>query len=194
MKKFFGYPNTSALGGQSFGRRSIVDEECLLETPRFRVVRNSYQTADERRHLHVTVVHPGAVTILPLLPDERVCLIRNYRHSVRQTLLELPAGTLETDEDPLVAAHRELEEETGYRAGTMRRLTEFFMSPGILRERMHLFLATDLSQGNVHLDAGEQIENVVVSWEAALQMARDGQIQDAKSLAGLLYYDRFRPA
>jgi ADP-ribose pyrophosphatase len=130
--------------------------------------------------------------ILPLVDDDHVCLIRNYRVSVDQTLIELPAGTLEPGEDPRIAAERELEEETGYRARSIERLHEFYMSPGILSERMHVYLAKGLEKGEQDLDSGEQIDNLVVTWEEALAMTQDGRIQDAKSLAGLLYYELVR--
>jgi ADP-ribose diphosphatase len=166
--------------------------QVVYQGRRFRVVRRTYRTPDGREHVHETVVHPGAVTILPLVNNDAVCLIRNFRPSVGQTLLELPAGTLEPGEDPLTTARRELEEETGYQAEHIEPLLQFFMSPGILNERMHLYLATGLVAGAQSLDAGEQIENLVVPWSEALTMARDGRIQDAKSLAGLLYYEVLR--
>jgi ADP-ribose pyrophosphatase len=166
--------------------------ETLLETSRFRVVRQRYRTRDGREHQREIILHPGAVTILPLVGDDQVCLIRNYRPSVDQTLLELPAGTLEPGEDPKLAAERELEEETGYRAQLIEPLHELYMSPGILRERMHLYLATGLESGQQHLDAGEQIDWVVVPWREALAMTQDGRIQDAKTLVGLLFYETWR--
>jgi ADP-ribose pyrophosphatase len=104
----------------------------------------------------------------------------------------LPAGTLEPGEDPLAAAHRELAEETGYRAGSMELLVSFFSSPGILDERMHLYLAKDLAPGPMDLQAGEEIQPVLVPWAEALCMARDGRIIDAKTLIGLLFYESFR--
>lgn len=165
--------------------------EILLKTRRFDVVRLSYQSADGQTHQREVARHPGAVTILPLLEDGRVCLIRNYRVAVDQTLIELPAGTLEPGEDPLVTARRELEEETGYRCAALEQLCEFFMSPGILSERMLLFLATGLTAGPPRLEAGEQIENLLVSWQDAMRFIERGEIHDAKTLAGLLWYDRF---
>ena len=170
----------------------MVPPETLLETRRFRVVRHSYLTRDGREHQRETVVHPGAVMILPLVDEDHVCLIRNYRPSVDQTLIELPAGTLEPGEDPRLAAERELEEETGYRARSIERLHEFYMSPGILNERMHVYLATGLELGEQDLDSGEQIDNLIVTWDEALAMTLDGRIQDAKTLAGLLYYELAR--
>jgi ADP-ribose pyrophosphatase len=165
--------------------------EELLVTRRFRVVRHVEKDA---RGVHVkeTVQHPGAVAVLPLLDDERVCLIRNYRVAVGKTLIELPAGTLEPGEDPAVTAARELSEETGFRAATVEKLREFTMSPGILNERMHLFLARGLQSGPSALEPGEIIETLVVPWAEAMRMVFDGTIEDAKTLVGLLYYDRLR--
>jgi ADP-ribose pyrophosphatase len=166
--------------------------EELLVTRRFRVVRHTERGPDGKLHVKETVQHPGAVTILPLVADDRVCLIRNYRVAVGCTLVELPAGTLEPGEHPAVTAGRELIEETGYRAGRIEKLCEFFMSPGILNERMHLYVARDLTAGRAALEPGEQIEPLVVTWDEAMQMATDGTIQDAKTLVGLFLYDRLR--
>lgn len=170
----------------------MADDELLLKTGRFTVVRRKFLTPDGRTHTRESVQHPGAVVVLPLLEDGRVCLIRNYRSAVDQTLIELPAGTLEPNEDPLQTAARELEEETGFRAGVLEPLCQFFMSPGILNERMHAFLATELTPGPTRLEAGEQIETCLVPWSEALAMAEDGRIQDAKTIAVLFWYDRRR--
>ena len=166
--------------------------EVLLTTKRFRVIRKKVTSPAGKSHVHETIEHPGAVTILPMLEGDRVCLIRNFRPAVGQTLIELPAGTLEPGEEPIVTAQRELAEETGYRAGRLVPLVEFFMSPGILSERMYLFVATELTAGGLDLDAGEEIDNYIVPWRDAVQMATDGTIQDAKTLIGILLYDRVR--
>jgi ADP-ribose pyrophosphatase len=105
--------------------------EELLATRRFRVVRHVQTGADGREHVKETIQHPGAVAILPLLDDDRVCLIHNFRIAVGKTLIELPAGTLEPGEDPAATASRELIEETGYRGERLEKLCEFSMSPGI---------------------------------------------------------------
>ena len=168
----------------------MSDAEVLLKTGRFTVIRREYATPDGCKHVRESVQHPGAVVVLPLLEDARVCLIRNYRHAVEQTLVELPAGTLEPNEDPIRTAARELEEETGYRAGAIEPLCQFFMSPGILNERMHVYLATGLTPGPSRLEPGEQIEPLLVPWSEALAMAEDGRIQDAKTLVALFFYDR----
>lgn len=164
--------------------------EQLLVTRRFRVVRHRETGADGREHVRDTVQHPGAVAILPILDDGSICLIRNYRVAVGQTLIEIPAGTLEPGEDPAQNASRELAEETGYRAATIEKLREFTMSPGILNERMHLFLARGLQAGPTALEPGEQIETLVVPFRRAMEMATSGEIEDAKTLVGLYHYDR----
>lgn len=169
------------------------DEELLLECRIFNVVRKWTVGRDGHKHVRQIIRHPGAAVVLPRLADGRVVLIRNYRTAVGRHVIELPAGTLEPDEDPALAAHRELIEETGYRARSMELLTSFFSSPGILDERMHLFLATDLEPGPTELQADEQIEPLVMPWEEALALVRNHQIDDAKTLIGLLFVELFRP-
>jgi ADP-ribose pyrophosphatase len=164
----------------------------LFEGKRFRVERVIQTLPDGSQHEKQVVRHPGAVVLLPLLHDGRICLIENYRASVQQTLIELPAGTREPGEEPLQTARRELAEETGYRAGHVEPLATFFMSPGILDERMILYLATELQPGPATLDAGEDIRTLLSTWDEALAMVRDGRIRDAKSMLGLLYYRSFR--
>src|SRR5581483_7232159 len=114
---------------------SMQPGEILLRTRRFTVVRHHETLPDGSVHTRESVQHPGAVVILPLVDAEHVCLIRSFRIAVNETLIELPAGTLEPGEDPAETARRELIEETGYRAAEIKWLSEFFMSPGILNER-----------------------------------------------------------
>lgn len=169
----------------------MTEPVVLLETRLFRVMRESFQDDRGREHRRDIVRHPGAVAIVPVLDDGRICLIENYRTAVHQTLLELPAGTREPGEQPIETARRELAEETGYRADALRPMTEFFMSPGILDERMYLFVATGLRPGKVDLQGGEQITSRLTTWDEAIDMIRNGRIQDAKTIAGLLYYGAF---
>ena len=169
----------------------MKDSEVLLDTKRFRVVRQNYETTRGQEVVRETVEHPGAVIILPLLAEDRVCLIRNYRHAVGETLIELPAGTLEPGEEPLETAHRELIEETGYRAAKIEPLHTFFASPGILTERMYLFAASELTAGEQQLEDSEEIERLEVTWSQAIEMVHRQEIKDAKTLVGLLFYDRF---
>jgi ADP-ribose pyrophosphatase len=164
------------------------EPEVLFEGHRFRVERAVQVTPDGAEHVREVVRHPGAVVILPLLDDGRVCFVRNYRVAVAETLIELPAGTLEPNEDPAETARRELAEETGYRASRIDHLLTFCMSPGILDERMHLYIARQLVAGPMALEPGEDIEPVLCTWDETLAMVRRGEIRDAKTLVGLLYY------
>ena len=165
--------------------------ELLFEGTRFRVEQAIQVTPDGEEHVREVVRHPGAVTVLPLLDDGRVCLVRNFRVAVDRTLIELPAGTLEPGEDPAECARRELAEETGYRAEGIELLATFYMSPGILDERMHLYLATGLEPGPMDLEPGEDLQPLPAAWPDAMEMARDGRIRDSKTLVGLLYYEVF---
>jgi ADP-ribose pyrophosphatase len=138
------------------------------------------------------ILHPGAVAILPLVDAGHVCLLRNHRVTVGQTLWEIPAGCLEPGEAPEAAAVRELAEETGYQAGRWRKLTHFLPSPGVLDERTHLFLAQDLTPGTMRPERDEDLEPRVVAWEQALAWALDGTICDAKTLIAVLLWERMR--
>jgi ADP-ribose pyrophosphatase len=160
----------------------------LFQGRRFRVERAVQVTPDGVEHVREVVRHPGAVVILPLLDDGRLCFVRNYRVAVGQTLIELPAGTLEPGEDPAQTALRELAEETGYRAGKIEHVLTFCMSPGILDEQMHLYVARQLQPGPMALEAGEDIQPLLCTWDASFEMMRRGEIRDAKTLVGLLYY------
>jgi ADP-ribose pyrophosphatase len=164
----------------------------LLVTDRFSVEEVQHRTDDGSLHTRAVVRHSGAVTIIPLVDAEHICLIRNFRVSVGRTLLELPAGTIEPPEEPEATAHRELVEETGYRARQLERLHSFYMSPGILDERMHVFVAKNLEEIGASREPGEEIENLVVTWEQAVELIQTRQIEDAKTLVGLLMYHCLR--
>ena len=163
-----------------------AESDILLRTERFLVQRVSQQGPAGAVYQREVVRHPGSVVILPCVDDSCVCLIRNYRVAVKRSLIELPAGTLEDGETPRTTAIRELIEETGYRADVMHPLHSFYAAPGILDERMHLFVATGLTEGPPQREANEQIENLVVTWEQALNMVQRGEIIDAKTIVGLL--------
>ncbi|MDZ4659825.1 MAG: NUDIX hydrolase [Bythopirellula sp.] len=169
------------------------EPKLLLQASRFRVVEHTQTLRDGQTVTRQVVVHPGAVTILPLLEGGRVCLIRNYRIAVGKTLIELPAGTIDNHDPPEETAKRELQEETGYTAKRWTKLPPFFMSPGILQERMHLFVAEGLTQGATAREVGEDIDNLIVPWEEAVAMALRGEIEDAKSLVGIFQWELLRP-
>ncbi len=137
-------------------------------------------------HEREIVEHPGAVAIVAIDGDGMLTLVRQRREAVRNELLELPAGTLEEGEAPLVCARRELAEETGLTGGNWREATAFYTTPGFCRERMYLFFAEELERGDANPESDEQLE--VVRWFAGEIAAKLGEIEDAKTLAGLLLY------
>lgn len=132
------------------------------------------------------VAHKGAVCVVPVQEDGTILMVRQFRLAAGQTLLEIPAGTLEPGEDPDACAARELEEETGYRAATLRLLFQIYPTPGYSTERIYAYLATGLAPGKAHLDAGENVELAAVPRAEAERMALSGEIQDAKTLCSLL--------
>jgi ADP-ribose pyrophosphatase len=169
----------------------MSDSKIVFEGKRFKVERLTTQVSG-KSVVREVVRHPGAVTIVPMVDEDHVCLISNFRVAVGQTLIELPAGTLDPGEDPLDTAQRELEEETGYQAARWEKLTEFYLSPGILDECMRLYSATQLTRGEPRREAGEEIENLITPFSDALEMVKDGRIRDAKTIVGLLMYQQLR--
>jgi ADP-ribose pyrophosphatase len=180
-------------------RETTVDSRVIHRgrTLVFRV--DTIERADGSRHQREIVGHPGAVAIVALDDEDRVLLVRQFRTAVGRTLLEIPAGTLDVDptagnvEDPDLAARRELEEETGQRAGRWQKLGSFWTAPGFATELMHLYLATDLrpaDEGRLGPDEDEALVDVRVPLVEAVAAAEDGRIADAKSIVGLLRVDR----
>ena len=132
------------------------------------------------------VRHGGSAVIVPVHDDGTVVLVRQYRHPAVRYLLEAPAGTLAEGERPEVGAARELEEELGLLAARLEKLSEFFVSPGFLEEKMWVFLATGLSEGTQQLDEDEVLDIVRLPIADALEMITSGEIQDAKTIIGLM--------
>jgi ADP-ribose pyrophosphatase len=159
---------------------------------KIQVAVDSETLPDGREVRRDVVLHPGAVVVLPLVDAGHVCLLQNERPAVGATLWEVPAGTLEPGEAPEAAAARELEEETGYRAASWRRLGAFYPSPGVLSERMHLFVAEGLTAGAARPEADERLTPHVVAWGRALAWCLDGTICDLKTVAALLLWERLR--
>ena len=132
------------------------------------------------------VCHGGSVVVIPHLPDGRVILVRQYRHAVKESLWELVAGGMEKGETPRQSARRELLEETGYRARVLRPLLEFYPSPGILSEKMHLVEAWDLTPSKGEPDADERIETGLFTVDDVISMIECIEIRDGKTLVGIL--------
>jgi ADP-ribose pyrophosphatase len=146
------------------------------------------QWGDSEREI---VEHPGAVAIVAIDRDDNITLVRQFREAARKELLELPAGTIDEGEEPLATAKRELEEETGLRGGEWNEVAAFWSTPGFCNERLTIFVAEGVEpSGKQNLDEGEDVE--LVRWPVADVAARLADVEDAKTLAGLLLYLRLR--
>jgi ADP-ribose pyrophosphatase len=174
----------------------LVNRQVVHQGNYMQFTRDTVLDADGREHTRDVVLHPGAVTVVAILPDRRLLLVRQYRHAAGEELLELPAGTLDRQpdgsmEDRLVAAKRELTEETGYRATTWREMGTFFTAPGFASELMTMFLATGLEPDPDFNgpDPDERLELEKISFEQALAMATRYELRDAKTLLGLYAAD-----
>lgn len=152
----------------------------------FRVRTDQLQFEGGQQSAYDVVEHPGSVTIIPVDDDGEVWLIRQYRHPVRGSLLEFPAGTLEGDEDPADCADRECREEIGMEPGELLLLGEFYLAPGYSTEKTYLFLARDLQPSHLAADEEEAIEIERYSIDEIYDLIAGDSIKDAKTLAGLL--------
>lgn len=150
-----------------------VDRDLLLEENGLEVVRD-------------VVRHRGGAGGLPLFDDGRVALVRQYRHPTRRELLEIPAGRIEKGEAPAACAAREIEQETGFRAGRLEKLVEFYSTPGFCEEKLHVYLATELTPMPQSLDHDEFVEIVYLPLAEAIGMAMCGEIEDSKTIITLL--------
>jgi ADP-ribose pyrophosphatase len=180
----------------------VVDRRVLYRGRYLEFRIDTIERADGTRSERDVAGHPGAVAIVALDPDDRVLLVRQYRSPAERVLLEIPAGTLDVDpatgatEEPDLAARRELEEETGYRAASWQRLASFWTAPGFATELMHLYLATDLTAAHpddrLGPDEDEHLRLEALPFGEAIAAVERGEIADAKSIVGLLWLDRRR--
>ena len=177
-------------GGKT-GKARILSSETLFKGRVFALKRDRVSEPSGIITTREIIEHPGSVVVLPVLADGRVVLIRQYRHAAGQYLWELVAGHKEPHESPVAGAHRELLEETGYSAKRIRKLLEVFPSPGLLGERMDIFLAERLTKGEARPEEDEKITSKIVTLAEAERWIKSGKIRDSKSVAGILYYARF---
>ena len=172
-------------------KAKILHSKIIYQGPVFGVRRDEVLEPTGVHATREVITHPGSVVVLPVLPDRRVVLIRQYRHATRQFLWELVAGRMERGENPRRAAARELIEETGYRAKRFKVFLDVFPTPGFLEERMYILLAEGLTLGEAEPEEDEKITVKAFTTGELEKMIRQGKLRDAKSIAGLLYYFRF---
>ena len=163
----------------------ILSTRTVYEGKVFDVVVEEIQDG-ENRYSRELVTHNGSAVVLPVFEDGTIALVRQYRHPANKYLLEIPAGGLEKGEEPEAGAHRELEEEIGVRAGRLEKLSEFYPSPGFMAEKMHLFLATELTTGEQNLDDDEYVEIIRHTFADAFDLVRTGAIEDGKTILALV--------
>jgi len=169
----------------------VIDSREVYSNPIFRVTQDRALAPDGFEIRREIVHHPGSAVMLAVDEKQRVLLVRQYRLPARRYLWELPAGRLDPGETPLRAARRELAEETGFRARGWRKLASFYPSPGYVSEKMTLFLATGLAPGGASPMEDERIR---IRWFTRRELdawLRSGKLEDAKTIAGLLYWLRY---
>ena len=164
----------------------ILSRDLVFSGGLFKVEVRQVRLANGRHATREVVKHGGAVALVPILDRDQVLLVRQFRSAVGEALLEIPAGTLEQGETPEACAARELEEETGYRAGRLEPLFSSYLAPGYSSEMLHTFLALDLERTTPHTDSDELVAVETISLREAPRMIRSGLIRDAKTICGLL--------
>jgi ADP-ribose pyrophosphatase len=163
----------------------IISSQKVFEGRVFNVTVDTVREGEVTYQREV-VHHHGSAVILPVFDDGTVALVRQYRHPTVRYLLEAPAGGIDEGERPDEAAARELQEELGLVAGRLEKLSEFFVSPGFCEEKMWVFLATELTEGKQQPEDDEVLEVVRLTLDEALEMISSGEIQDAKTIIGLM--------
>jgi ADP-ribose pyrophosphatase len=168
-----------------------VSGELVFDGSLLKVHRDVVRLPDGSQGVREYIRHPGAVAVVPLFDDGRVLLERQFRYPHGREFIEIPAGKLEPGEPHLETAKRELLEETGYAAAQWTRLGVIHTAIAYTDESIEIFLARKLTQSTRKLDVGEFLETFIVPFDEAIAMIRDGRISDAKSVAGLLWVDKW---
>jgi ADP-ribose pyrophosphatase len=172
-------------------RATVTSSETLFEGRVFTLQRDHVVEPSGIKTVREVIVHHGSVVVLPVLPDGRIVLIRQYRHAAGQYLWELVAGHKELGEDPVAGARRELEEETGYSAKRFKKLLDIYPSPGLLGEKMEIFLADGLKKGVARPEEDENITQRIFTLREIEDWIRSGKIHDSKTVSGILFYAKF---
>jgi ADP-ribose pyrophosphatase len=169
----------------------LLESEKIFKGAIFDVERDRLREESGIEIIREVVRHPGGAGALPLFDDGLVALVRQYRHPARRELLEIPAGRIEVGETPEMCAAREVEQETGFRAGRIEKLLEFYSTPGFCEEKLYVYTATALTPSSQALDHDEFVEVVYLPFAEAVKMAECGEIEDSKTIIALLMTEKF---
>jgi len=175
-------------------RLNVLKRKRLYEGKVFNLIVDDVEYPSGNRSVREVAEHPGGAVALALLPDERIVMVRQHRYPVDEELLELPAGKLRPGEDPRDCAVRELQEETGYRAQSWKKLTAIYTTPGFCTEELHIYLATNVqaSASGRTLEEGELSMTVeFIPLQQAVKMIEEQEIADGKTICGILLAERF---
>jgi ADP-ribose pyrophosphatase len=167
-----------------------LDSKLVFEGSFLRVYVDTVRAPDGHIGTREYVRHPGAVMIVPLLPDGHVVLERQFRYPLRRTAVEFPAGKIDSGESPLACAQRELLEETGYRAARWSYLGGLHNAIGYSDEKIEMYLAEELTHEGATLDAGETLEVFTTPWQQLLQWVREGTVTDVKTMVGAMWLQK----
>jgi len=167
-----------------------LDSRLAFEGDFLRLYVDKIRAADGHLGTREYLRHPGAVMIVPLLPDGQVVLERQFRYPLRRTVIEFPAGKIDAGENPLACARRELLEETGYRAAKWSYLGGLHNAIAYCDEKIEMYLAEDLTHEGAALDAGETLEVFTSTWQQLLLWVRDGTVTDVKTMLGVMWLEK----
>ena len=166
-------------------KTEIISSEKIYKGKVFDLFKDTIKEG-ENEYTREIIRHHGSAVIVPVFEDNKVALVKQYRHPAKDYLYEIPAGTVNKDESPETGAKRELEEEIGVICKSIEKLSEFYVSPGFLTEKMHVFLAQDFTETAQNFDDDENIEVEKFTFEEAFEMIGTNEIQDAKTMVGLI--------
>lgn len=172
-------------------KRAKINSQWVYQGKVISLRKDLIQIDQEPPHAWEILVHPGAVAVIPINEKGNLLLVKQWRRAANQIILELPAGTLEKNEEPLECAQREIQEEIGYKADIFISLGGFYSSPGFCTEYLYLFIAEDLTESVLLQDEHEAIDVVEISLSEALSLIDSHQMNDSKTITGILQYDRW---
>lgn len=162
-----------------------LNSKLIYDGKVMKIIRYEIVTANSYKSFREVVVHNGGVVIVALTNDNKIILVKQFRYPLKRTILEVPAGKLEKDENPDDAAKRELEEETGYRAKNWKSLGYINTTPGICTEKLYLYFASDLEYVGDHPDKGEVLQCFEYGLDEIYKMIQDGEINDSKTICAV---------